>query len=96
MPHRPLPLALVCALAAAAAPAAEENDEESKWDVASPPGESRRVDIDTTTGTWMSLDVSPDGETVVFDLLGISAYGVGFYGFAAVHGPCSISGFIRA
>ncbi len=31
---------------------------------------SRKVSIKTNEGTWMSLDVSPDGKTVVFDFLG--------------------------
>jgi Tol biopolymer transport system component len=30
----------------------------------------RQIEIDTRRGTWMSLDVSPDGKTIVFDLLG--------------------------
>lgn len=40
------------------------------WDVNKPPGVARTVAIDTSTGTWMSVDVSPDGKTLVFDLLG--------------------------
>ncbi|MBU6195680.1 MAG: PD40 domain-containing protein, partial [Burkholderiales bacterium] len=40
------------------------------WNVNQPPGEARTVRIDTRTGTWMSVDVSPDGKTLVFDLLG--------------------------
>jgi Tol biopolymer transport system component len=40
------------------------------WDVENPPGERSEVPIDTTTGTWMSVDVAPDGERLVFDLLG--------------------------
>ena len=30
----------------------------------------RNVSFTTTQGTWMSVDVSPDGKTIVFDLLG--------------------------
>ncbi|MCC6316947.1 MAG: PD40 domain-containing protein [Gemmatimonadaceae bacterium] len=31
---------------------------------------ARTHSFTTTTGTWISLDVSPDGQTIVFDLLG--------------------------
>lgn len=41
-----------------------------KWDVEHPSGASKAVKIDTDEGTWMSVDVSPDGKTLVFDLLG--------------------------
>ena len=40
------------------------------WDVNHPPGEALVVPIDTRTGTWMSVDVSPDGQRILFDLLG--------------------------
>src|ERR1043165_9730205 len=30
----------------------------------------RRIPIKTSEGTWMSLDVSPDGKTIAFDFLG--------------------------
>ena len=52
------------------AAAAAEPAEPPKWDVQNPPGPSRDVPIDVTRGTWMSLDVSPDGQTIVFDMLG--------------------------
>lgn len=41
-----------------------------KWDVNSVPGQGKTINLDTKTGTWMTVDVSPDGQTIVFDLLG--------------------------
>lgn len=48
----------------------EAADEQEKWDVANPPMETRQIPINVTEGTWMSLDLSPDGSTIAFDLLG--------------------------
>ena len=31
---------------------------------------ARTITIDTDEGSWLSVDVSPDGKTIVFDLLG--------------------------
>lgn len=44
--------------------------EPQKWDVEGDHGPSTLVEFDTDEGTWMSCDVSPDGQTIVFDLLG--------------------------
>jgi hypothetical protein len=43
---------------------------EEKWDVNAPGFPATQVDLDVTEGTWMSLDVSPKGDEIVFDLLG--------------------------
>jgi Tol biopolymer transport system component len=42
---------------------------EAKWDTTLARGKTRDIDFDTTEGTWMSVDISPDGKWVVFDLL---------------------------
>jgi len=49
---------------------ATAEEEKEGWDVSAIPGEPRDVTIDTRTGSWMSVDVSPDGESIAFDLLG--------------------------
>ena len=45
---------------------------DKKWDVANPTGQFNLKDVNfkTDEGTWMNLDVSPDGKTLVFDMLG--------------------------
>jgi len=48
----------------------DDKKDEKKWDVNNPPGEWRDVAIDTTETTWSTVDVSPDGGTIVFDMLG--------------------------
>ena len=42
----------------------------AKWNVDDPPGEHHDVKIDVKRGTWMAVDVSPDGKQIVFDMLG--------------------------
>ncbi|OJJ23312.1 amidohydrolase [marine bacterium AO1-C] len=41
-----------------------------KWDVAKPGEPSKTVTFTVKEGTWMNLDVSPDGKEIVFDMLG--------------------------
>ncbi len=42
-----------------------------KWDVSNPEGiPYNDVEFIAEEGTWMNLDVSPDGKTIAFDLLG--------------------------
>ena len=43
-----------------------------KWDVSNPKGNwnFKELKLSTNEGTWMNLDVSPNGKEIVFDLLG--------------------------
>ncbi|MEG3759369.1 amidohydrolase family protein [Pseudoalteromonas carrageenovora] len=61
-------LALSVSLALGHVNAAEKD--EQKWQVDSPKGQFVDAAISVEQGTWMNIDVSPDGKTVVFDLLG--------------------------
>lgn len=63
---------LLVFLSAASALAEKEADspKDKKWSVNEPQGEFMTAHIDVRSGTWMNIDISPDGRTLVFDLLG--------------------------
>ena len=48
----------------------ESNEGKDKWDIAENHGPTKVLSFTTSEGTWMSLDVSPDGKEIIFDLLG--------------------------
>ncbi|MFO1337237.1 MAG: hypothetical protein U1F53_03225 [Burkholderiaceae bacterium] len=52
--------ALFAAATAAAADTPDAAPKKPAWNVNQPPGEARTVNLDTRTGTWMSVDVSPE------------------------------------
>jgi imidazolonepropionase-like amidohydrolase/Tol biopolymer transport system component len=57
--------------AGARSPATQAEKKPDKWDVNAPQGlVTRQIPIDVTEGSWMNVDVSPDGRTIAFDLLG--------------------------
>lgn len=49
---------------------AQDQKEGNEWKVDTVHGPQKEITITTDEGTWMSVDVSPDGEQIVFDMLG--------------------------
>ena len=47
-----------------------EEDGEKKEEKGLPLEAARTIEFETDEATWMSLDVSPDGDTIIFELLG--------------------------
>ena len=64
-----LGLLIVAQTSAADEDAGKANDD-GEWDVSSPPGEKQMLLLETDETTWSNLDISPDGRTLVFDMLG--------------------------
>ena len=63
--------ALACSTSAFAQTATVMETKPEKWDVNAPPGlTTRKVPIAVDEGSWMNVDVAPDGRTIAFDLLG--------------------------
>jgi len=66
-----LAIAIGLVLAASGVLAADKKkDEAPKWDVNAAHGPTKKIAFSTDEGTWMDVDVSPDGKTIAFDLLG--------------------------
>ena len=40
------------------------------WDVSSEHGKTKSISFNTDEGTWLDLDVSPDGNSIVFSMMG--------------------------
>src|SRR5207247_1446205 len=59
----------LCALLATPVLGYAQKPEEKKAEEL-PVKTAQTLKIDTDEGTWISLDVSPDGKTIVFELLG--------------------------
>jgi imidazolonepropionase-like amidohydrolase/Tol biopolymer transport system component len=61
---------ILLAVALLLAPAHAQQKPADKWDVEADYGPTTKLAFDTSEGTWMNVDVSPDGSRIVFDLLG--------------------------
>ena len=98
------PAAFLCALSVAwsapaqakpkvdAAKKADQKAKKTDWDVEQPKVASRQQAIDVQTGTWMSLDVSPDGKRIVLTVRDTSDLALGRTGPAWGNAGVSVRG----
>jgi Tol biopolymer transport system component/imidazolonepropionase-like amidohydrolase len=63
-------LMLACLIGAPAFADDQVIDRTGTWDIDAPLGPSELLEFTTDEGTWMNLDVHPDGKLIIFDLLG--------------------------
>ena len=70
--HLPAAVSATVALERSGADTEKEDADAAReaWDVNAPPFDTYEIALDTTTGTWMSVAVHPDGTELVFDRLG--------------------------
>ncbi|PKV63175.1 amidohydrolase family protein [Pontibacter ramchanderi] len=68
--HTYLSMFLAAALALPLGSASAQDKKDNKWNVEEARGPQKEITVTTDEGTWMSLDVSPDGKEIVFDMLG--------------------------
>jgi imidazolonepropionase-like amidohydrolase/Tol biopolymer transport system component len=68
--HRIRPWLAAGVLAAALTSPAHAQKPDTKWDIDQSLGPSGKFSFETSEGTWLNVDVSPDGRRLVFDLMG--------------------------
>lgn len=62
---------LVCLVAVLTLPASSglSAQQAVKWDINAPVGPTSPIEFDTNEGTWMNVDVSPDGRQVIASIV---------------------------
>ena len=63
---------IITGFVAASSLTLSEESETPPWDVSAPDysADAQEIELNVTEGTWINLDVSPDGQHIAFDLLG--------------------------